>query len=300
MAKRKSDTPIKYYEIVDRKGSGFIMDGTKGTVMQQELNCPEVTWIPSSGKTAFENEQGVKEFKDIRYVSGCSVLDPEDQKKRGFLPNKMNDKIPMEKGFMSVERSGNTVALYDYLEKSFYNLDNPDRPKTATAIYREVKMDKKAETLLDDDEMQTRAKSMVYELRLSTGSKDRPYKYDENRIDAMCRMLNVWDETPERQLVLLLNKAMTNPKEFVSIVERTEQTVITEVSHALEMNIIKVDVNVFQYTEENEIILSLGNEKLKPDVKIERFASWLSTEQGNGALTKLRSKLEEAKMKLLS
>ena len=300
MAKRKSDTPVKYYEIVDRKSSGFIMDGTKGTPMQQEINVPEVVWIPASGKMSFENEKGVKEYKDIRYISGCSILDPVEQKKLGFAPHKMNDKIPVEKGFMTVERSGDTVALYDYLEQVFYNTDSKDRPNTATAIFREVKMDKKAERLLDEDEVQTRAKSMVYELRLSTGSKDNPYKYNTDRIDAMCRMLNVWDESPERQLVLLLNKAMTNPKEFVSIVERTEQTVITEVSHALEMNVIKFNGNVAQYTDENEIILSLGDDKLKPDVKIERLASWLSTEQGNGSLTKLRSKLEAAKAKLLS
>lgn len=300
MAQKKSDTPVKYYEVVEKKGSGFILDGTKGTPMQQELNCPEVTWIPSSGKTSFVNEQGQKEFKDIRYVSGCSFLDPEDQKKRGFLPHKMNDKIPMEKGFMAVERSGNTVSLFDYLEKSFYNLDNPDRPQTATAIYREIKMDQKAEKLLDEDEIQTRAKLIVYELRLATGNEKSPYKYNTDRIDAICRMLNVWDETPERQLLLLMNKAMTNPKEFVNIVERTEQTIITEVSHALEMNIIKFDGNVAQYIDENEIILSLGNDKMKPDVKIEKLASWLSTEQGNASLTKLRAKLEEAKQKLLS
>lgn len=297
MAVKKETVPIKYYELAEKKSSGFILDGTKGTLYQQELTSPSIRWIPNSGRTKNPDTKG---FKDIRYLSGCDILDPEEQKKRGYIPHPFEDKIGMENGFMTVAREGNAVTLYDYLESAFYNQDNPDRPEGATAIYREVKLDKKAENLLDEDEIITQAKSLIYELRLSTGDKKVPYKYNLDRINSICRLLNVWDETPERKLILLLNKANSNPKEFLETVYKSEQTVITEVSHALELNVIMFDGNTAQYTEGYKVIYSLGNDKLKPEQKPEKFASWLTTQEGNQSLTELRAKIEVAKAKLLA
>ncbi len=298
---QKEKAPVKYYELVEKKGSGFIMDGTGGTAYQQELNTPSIRWIPTKGRTSVLAEDGkTKAFKEIRYLNGCDTIDIDQQKAKGFVERPFEDKIGMENGFMSVAREGNSINLYDYLEKSFYNLDNPDRPESATAIYREVKLDKKAEVLLDEDELITRAKSLVYELRLNTGNKKTPYKYNEDRINAICRLVNVWDETPERKLIHLIQKANQNPKEFLEIVEKSEQTVITEVSHALEMNLIYFEGNTAQYTEEKKIIFAIGSGKFTQDQRIEQLASWFGTEEGNPALTEFRAKLEVAKEKALA
>lgn len=295
---QKEKVQVKYYELIDQKNSGFIMDGTANTPYQQELKGPSIQWISSTGRACRLDEKGVKHFFDIRHISGCDSIVPEEQVKSGFTPNRFEDKIPFENNFQSVAREGNTISLYDYLEQAFWNEDNPDRPSTATPRYREVKLDKKAETLLDEDEIQTQAKMLIYELRQSTGNKKMPFKYNTDRISAICRLVNVWDETPERQLMLLLSKAMQNPKEFLEVVVRSEQTIITEVSHALELKVIKFDGNTVQYVSENKIITSLGSDKIKELDKIEKFASWLATNEGTNALTEMRAKVELAKEKL--
>ena len=300
MAVKKQEFPTKYYEIADKKKSGWVLDGTKGTSYHQEISTPSILWIPTRGRIAEKQEDGTTKYKEVNYINGCDTLDLEEQKKKGFISKPFEDKIPMENGFMTVVRDGNTIVLYDYLEKVFYNEDTPGRPNTATAIYREVKLDKRAETLLDDDELQTQAKALIYQLRINTGNQKDKYKYNHDRIDAICKMVNVWDETPERKLILLLQKANQDPKEFLNVVVRSEQTVITEVSHALEMNVILFDKNVAMFTEGNKIIFTVeGSEKQATDKKISQVASWLSTEEGNQTLTELRGKLEIAKDKSL-
>ncbi len=302
MAKEKAQ--VKYYEIVDRKPSGFIMDGTGGTPYQQELTSPSIQWVSALGKTCVKSkdEKGntVNHFVEIRFINGCDSIIPAEQKDRGFEPKRLSDKIPIENGFMTVVRDGNTIGLYDYLEKAFWNLDNPDRPDTADARYREVKMDQKAEALLDGEELVTQAKMIVFSLRRNTGNAKVPYQYDNERIDSICRLVNVWDQSNETKLVKLMKVAIENPKDFIDIVEKTEQTIITEISHALEMNVINFDGNTAQFTEGNKIIHALGAGNFKPDVKMEKLAAWLGTETGTPLLTELRAKLELAKEKEFS
>lgn len=297
-AQKKQEAPRKHYELVDRKSSGFIMDGTDGTPYQQELSAPTIQWIPSTGKSALRDAKGTLMFQEIRYINGCTSIIPAEQVQLGFSPKRFEDKIPMENGFITCIREGDSIGLYDFLEKVFYNLDAPDRPQTATARFRELRIDKKATDVFNEDEAETHAKMKVYELRLNTGNKTTPYKYNEDRINAMCRLFNVWDETPERKLVLLLAKARSNPKEFLEVVDKAEQTVITEVTHALDLKVIYFDGNNV-LTGDNKIITSMGDEKLKEVDKIERFASWLATHEGTNALTELRAKIEMAKAKLL-
>ncbi len=297
MADKKTKAPVKYYEIVDRKASGFIMDGTAGTPYQQELTSPSIQWISAVGKTCVKDNDGIPHYREIRYINGCDSIIPEEQEKMGFTVKRLMDKIPIENGFMTVERSGNTIGLYDYIEKVFYNLDNPDRPVTADARYREVKMNEKAQELLDDDEVITNAKAIVYSLRASTGDKKIPYRYDTDRIDAICKLVNVWDESPETKLVKLLKVAIQNPKDFLDIVTKTEQTIIIEISHSLEMGVINFEGNTAQYTEDKKILHPLGSGNMKADVKIEKLAAWLGTEEGTPSLTELRARLELAKEK---
>jgi hypothetical protein len=291
-----SKAPVKYYEIAERKSSGFIMDGTRNTTYQQELSAPSIRWIPARGKMSVVSKDAkgreVKSFKEIRYIAGCDTIDPEEQKAKGLEPSKLDDKIMMENGFMTVVREGSTIGLYDYLESVFYNLDNPNRSKDATVIYREVKLDKKAVALVDEDESVTLAKSVVYKLRKNTGDKKEPYQYDTEKIDALCKLVNVWDETPERKLVMLLSKANSNPKQFLEIVENAEQTVILDITNAIELNVLRVDGNNIVMVDENKIVLSLGAEKYSERQKLEALANFLATGAGNSSLTEIRAKTE--------
>lgn len=295
---KKEKVPVKYYEIVDRKSSGFIMDGTEGTQYEQQLQAPSVQWISSQAMTA-EIKDGVKHHVPIRYINRCDSIYPMEQEKMGFVVNRFEDKIAIESGFINVHREGSTIGLYDFLEKAFWNQDNPDRPSDIPARYKEVKLDKRAVALLDEDELLTQAKSLVYELRRNTGNKKALYKYDTDRIDAICRMVGVWDETPERKLILLLQRATHYPKEFVDTVRKSEQTVITEISHGLELGVIQFNGNVAQYTDGDKVIVAVEGDKLRADQKIEKLASWLATGEGTPSLTEMRAKVELAKERLL-
>lgn len=291
----KETVPVKFFEIVEQGDSGFYLDNTKGTQHEHQLRTPTVSWIPTEGIEAYMDKDNdgnnIKRHRPIKHIKGCEIIYPLEQEKAGFKPNRMNDKIPMDNGFATVKREGSTVGTFDYLIKATYFADNPLRPDSATPLYREIKVDERAMELVDNDELLTVAKSKVYALRLNTGAANK-YKYDESKIDSYCRLLNVWDETPERKLVLLLSKATHNPKEFLDIVVKAEQTVITEVSHALQLGVIMFDKNVAQYAKESKVITPLGTGNMSEAKKIEALANYLQTPEGTNDLTELRAKTE--------
>lgn len=290
----KDKVPVKYFEVVEQGDSGFVLDGTERTQHEQRLHAPTVSWVPTDGIEAYKDESGIIRHRPIRHIKNCESIYPLEQEKMGFKPNRTNDKIPLDNGFITVKRSESTVATFDYLMAATYLIDNPLRPASATAIYREIKTDDRAVELIDEDELLTRAKSKVYALRLNTG-KDQPYKYDDAKIDSYCRLLNLWDETPERKLVLLLGAATQKPKDFLNIISKAEQTVIIEVSHALQLGVIMFDANTAQYAKENKIITPVGKGNMSEIKKIEALAAWLQTPEGNADLTELRTKLEAGK-----
>lgn len=290
----KDNTPVLFLELCEQGESGFYLDGTRGTAFEQQLKTPTVSWIPTEGVQVYKDENGTIRHKRVRHIKGCESIDIKEQELNGFRPNRMNDKIPFDNGFATIKREGSTIGTYDYLKSISDFLDNPLRSENVRPLYKEIKVDKKAVELLDEDELLTAAKSKVYSLRTNTG-KDTPYIYNEDKINSYCKLLNVWDETPERKLILLLNKAMTNPKSFLEIVVKAEQTIITEVAHALQLGVIMFDGNTVQYAKENKVIIPLGKGNMSQDKKIEAFATYLQTEEGNNDLTELRAKTEVEK-----
>lgn len=296
----KEKVPVIFLEVVEQGDSGFFLDGTRSTRFEQQLRTPTVSWIPTEGIMVEKDEKGVVRNKRIRHIKGCEILDPLEQEKNGWKPNRNNDKIPFDNGFASVKREGSTIGTFDYLKSATYFADNINRPDSATPLYREIKVDERAVELLDGDEFLTVAKGKVYALRISTGNKLSPYNYDEDKINSYCQLLNVWDETPERKLVLLLNKATVNPKAFLDVIVKAEQTVITEISHALQLNVIMFEGNTAQYSNGSKVIATLGTGKMSNDKKVEALASFLQTPEGNSQLTDLRTNLEVEKEKQFS
>jgi hypothetical protein len=286
----KNGVEIMFLEVYDQSDSGFVMDGTERTNFEQRLNKTTVTWVPTEGQEGYMDGK-VKRFRKIRHIRSSELIYPLEQEKNGYVPNRTTDKIPIDNGFITIKREGSTIGTYDYLKASTYFFDNPFRPDTATPIYREIKVDENAVSLLDEDEMLTAAKTKVYALRLNiNGTKN--YKYDTDKISSYCNLLNVFAETPEQQLVLLLNKSITNPKNFLDTIVKAEQTVITEISHALQLKVIAFEKNTAQYTKEEEVITTVGTGNMSEIKKIEALASYLQTTEGNSALTKLRTRLE--------
>lgn len=303
----KDGVQIMFLETCTQGESGFYMDGTQGTPYAQQLHSPTIEWIPTTGIEAYEEEierNGKKvkivKHRPIQHIKGCESIYPKEQEAMGFKPNRQNDKIPMEGGFINIREEGSTVGTFKFLLAATFFADNPLRPSTATKIYREIKINERARDLVDQDELVTAAKAKVYALRLSTSEKG-VYRYATDKINIYCNLLGIVELSPETQLFSLIEKAKDNPKNFLKIITSAEQTVITEINHALQLGLIMFDGNVPQYTEENKIITSsLGTAKMNNSKKIEAFADYLQTTEGNNALTELRIKLEAEKEKQFS
>lgn len=293
----KSKVEILYLELCRTGESGCFEDGTQGTPYTKQLVSPTIEWIPTESVEAFLDEEGITRNREIRHIRNSSTLYPEEQKIRGFKPNRMNDKIIIENNFASIPREGATTITFDYLTKSVFFLDNPLRPKNLPALYKKIKVDERAVELLDEDELLTKAKSKVYSLRLNTGVGLKDYKYDEEKINSYCSLLNITDETPERRLVLLIDKATRNPRAFLELVVKAENTITTDVSHALHYNVIMFEGNTAQYTEESKLITVLGSGKMSEAKKVEILSNYLQTNEGTNALTEIRAKTELAKEK---
>lgn len=288
----KNGIEIMFLEVYDQSDSGFVQDGTERTPYENRLNKTTVTWVPTEGQEPFM-DGNVKRFKKIRHIKASENIYPLEQEKSGYFPNRTTDKIPIDNGFITIKREGSTIGTFDYLKAATYFFDNPLRPESATPIYKEIKVNENAVALIDEDELLTAAKSKVYALRISRGNRN--YEYNTDKINSYCNLLNVFAETPEQQLVLLINKAVTNPREFLNIIVKAEQTVITEIAHALQLNVILFDKNTAQYAKESKVINTVGTGNMSQERKIDALASWLQTPEGNSALTELRANLELAK-----
>lgn len=292
-----SKAPIMYLELIGKRNSGFVKNGTDGTMFHEELNCPNIRWIPNSGfKAVVEDHNGIKTvvFKEIRWIKNCSVIEKDEQDRRNVKPNRIEDKIPFEKGFATIAREGSTISLYDYLNEVFYNKDSENRPDTADAIYRVMQLDKQAEEIDESDIEMADAIKLVASLRTQVG-KDKSYKYNEERLNAMCTLCAVHADSTATKFHALMSLAKARSKWFVDLVVKFEQTILTEVTHAVELEIVRFDGNAALYKDGEKVIKNLGTGNLAKDTKIEKLSDFLKTTEGNVHLTELRAKIEVAK-----
>ena len=245
--------PLMYLELIEKRNSGFVKNGTDGTAFHEELNCPNIRWIPNSGfKAVEEDHNGTKTivFKEIRWIKHCSIIDKDEQDRRNIKPNRIEDKIPFEKGFATIAREGSTISLYDYLEDVFYSKDSKNRPETADAIYRVMQLDKQAEEIDESDIEMADAIKLVASLRTQVSKSDKSYKYNEERLNAICTVCAVYADSPATKFHALMSLAKARSKWFLDLVVRFEQTILTEVTHAVELEVIRFDGNTALYKDE--------------------------------------------------
>jgi hypothetical protein len=301
---KNSKPPVMLIEYTDQRDSGWVLDGTRGKPHHTELRAPSKAFIPNTGfRAAFEGEEGrkVKVNKAIRYIKNCPFIDVDEQKKHGFEPHTKQpavDKIVIDKGYATIVREGD-VALYDYLQAVYYNESNEHRTASATALFRVVELDKKAETVNEKDFIVAEAVSYISKnLVLKTG-KDT-YKYNEAKIDTVCSLLSVYAETPSQKVVAITSFAKVYPEEFLSRIRSLENTTVTDITHALQLNVIKFNENSVVYVNKDKVITSLGSGTMTQAQKVKKLADLLQTPEYNAQYTELRAELEAAKEKDLS
>lgn len=294
--------PTMYIEVVTTGESGYVRDDTAGTAHEEVINCAEVTFLPNTGKMAKEildtEGNGTGKFEagnvNIRYIKDCPTIILEEQKKLGWEKNPIstNDAIVIKKGKSFIKREGD-VALFDYLQKVFYNLKAPNRPRSAKALFTVVEIEKNISTINEGDFMQAEAVSFVRTLVLKTGNN---YKYKENKIDNILTALSLFGgDSYSEKIRVLTDHAKKHPKEFLDITSKLENITATEISHALELNVIRFEGNTVEYVDGKKVLASIPLEAKSVSKKIEALTELLQTPEYAQAYTELKAKLEIAK-----
>lgn len=296
---KQEQYPTLYVEVLGMKGSGWIQDGTENTANPIEISWAERTGIPNTGFRRRKTADGKAYNEPIRHIKNCPLISVKEQNEQNIQPSPdpSVDHIFIEKGFGVFVRDPENEGTYDYIEQVFYNQSNPERSKRATALYRIIKIEEKNEADIEDEMAAADAIKFVGELFDKRG---KSYIYKENTIDAICQLLQVFAETYSGKILALQKLARLNPKMFLDKVVRFQQTTMTEVSHALELNLIQFKDNSVQYKNKDKVIVSLGSEKMNHSRKIEAFADWLRTSDGHEAYMELKAELEAAQAKELS
>lgn len=301
----KEKVPSMYIEVLERGDSGYVRDDTVGTPHEERIDCPGVIFIPNTGNMSEEiigaGGKGTGTFRNvrIRYIKNCPLIKVEEQKAAGWdkHPIPSNDVIQVSKGKTIVKREGDT-ALYDYLENVFYNESAPNRPRSAKAIFKVIKLEEKTETLNEKDFVQADAVNFVQSLVNKVGNKS--YKYNEAKIDNVLTALNLFGgETYPEKVNVLTHAAKQSPYEFLNIVTKLEQVTITEVTHAIELNVIRFEGSSVEYCDSKKVLATISSDFKSQDKKINAVADLLKTPEYAQAYQELKAAMEIAREKNL-
>lgn len=304
----KKDPPTIFIELVDMGSSGFFQDDTISTTNPIELRSPTIRFIPNEGyRRGLKKEEvdgkSVETFynEKIRYIKNENVISLYEQRRLGIEPNPLprEDKIAIEKGYATIVREGSTIGLYDYIMQVYYNESNPHRSAKATALYRVLELDKQAEKFNEDELVSADAVKFVGTLyqKLSKNS----YTYNEAKIDSVCELLAVSADSYATKIKALLMLAKQRPEWFLNLVTKLEQTTVTEIVHALELNIIKFEENAAVYVGKSKVLFAFSSGRtLSREEMINLLADFLRSKEGHTSYMELKAEIDAAQNQLLN
>jgi hypothetical protein len=280
------------------------------------INAPTACFIPNRGyrkgyKDVIDRITGKPQLdkegkkvvqpyhEEIRYIKHQTEISVERQKMLGIIPHRVaqEDMIEVKKGNMTIVREGAHIPLYDYILDAFYNSSNPDRSPSAAKIYKVVELGKEEELLNDEDILM--ADALKFVARFYQRTAKGKYTYNEEKINGLCELFAIFGETMSGKVLALNSLAKLDPSAFLEKAEKFEQVTITEITHALHLNVIRFKDNVVEYVEKEKVIASLGTGKLSHDKKIEKLADLLHTPELKSAYDELQLELEIAQEKAL-
>jgi hypothetical protein len=321
--REEEKAPILYIEVFDRRDSGFYMDtdgtpaGTRGTKFEIGIDCPTASFIPNrgfrkgykdvidriTGKPVIDKKTGEKKVQSyheaIRYIKHETEISVEKQKMLGIVPHRagQEDMIEIKKGNMTIIREGSFISLYDYILEAFYNGSNPDRSPGAAKLYRVIELGKEEEEMNDDDIMMADALMFIARFYQRTGKGK--YKYNEEKINGLCELFTIFGETMSGKVSALNSLAKTDPEGFLKKATKFEQVTITEITHALQLNVIRFKENVVEYVKKEKVLGSLGTGKMTHENKIEKLADLLHAPEMKAEYEEFQLELEVAQEEAL-
>ena len=304
-----------YIEVTEQGDSGWVKEDTKGTPYEEKITSPNVLFIPNKGKMAKPIiKDGVVvsyKFVPIQYIKGCNEIEVEEQRKLGYEPddkgvfNKGNyisneDAIPIIKGKAVIKNEGD-VALFNYLKNVLYNQSSPDREATTTRakiMFKVIDINKNTEVFNEFDFLQAEAVNYIQvNLLLKVGKGQ--YKYQEAKIDNIMTVLNLFGEDYPQKVSVITKAAKTNPEGFLQLVVKLDQTILTEVAHALELDVIRFEGNTAEFVEGKKVVATLAVAHKSQENKIKALSELLRTPEYAQVYQELTAKIEIAQDKKL-
>lgn len=327
MSKQSNIYPDLAISISDQAPSGYFREDTIGSTNPIQKTVAQTVNVPTVGKgirfvkVTTDNEgehreviernvamrmiegkeekwqEIVPEPYEIRYILGCPSIDKQWQDEHGWKPSPdpHSDVIFIEEGFAEIKYSENP-AKYKYLSESVYLKDLPFRLEHILPIYTKVKENTKA--VLDITAVMAESRAMDEWKKLVNEGKGGAVTFNTDKVNGYAILLNVQGETTVEKVRNLLEKLKKDPTGFLEKVIAYKEEAVTEVTHAIDLNLIKMEGNQAVFTFNNKRVL-IGDLGAK-GTKVEKLAELLKSEEHKPLLVALKSQIELAKEKQLN
>lgn len=320
--------PILKIALCDQQPSGYIREDTIGTQNPIEKTCPGSFYIPEKGGESIryvliENKDGkrkrvvvettealemiknksegyeniIPEKYSIRYIKGCPEISVEWQKENNWLPSPdpHSDAIMIEDGYGEFTYTSDPVK-YRYIRELMWNADLPNRLAHVKPMYYEIKESKKDEFNIDI--ILARKGAMdEWEKLVIKGKQGQGNTYNEEKIRGYAELMNVQGRNTTERLTALYQKLNAEPLLFVEKVKAYKEETITDISHAIDLKLLRFEGNDAVLFNDKRI--SLGNVGSK-STKIERLSDMLKTSEYKETYVTLKNQIQLAKEKQLN
>lgn len=291
--------PVAIFELIpnSKNGSGFVREDT--------LNSKDPIRILHPMNRVIQNTSIVSELSDdpelkkekiyvdvpIRYVYGSAVIKKTDQEKANVNLNPQMSSIVFKNGLLTVPKDGPFVGLYVFMTSHAQNETNPNRVKRLPAIFREIKP---AADAHDNNVFEFQQVEALSYIKALVDQKEGKYVYNEDRIDVLSVIFNVFAESPAQKVTALMAYAKLKPADFLEKAKASEQTMLIEIDHGLKLEVISFEGQTAIFKKLNRKIKEFTSAK-NEDALRKALADYFGTQSGKENYGVFKAELAAAK-----
>lgn len=291
--------PVAIFELIplSKNGSGFVREDT--------LNSKDPIRIMHPINRVIQNTSIIKEMSEdpklkkekiyvdvpIRYVYGFAGIRKAEQEAANVNPNPQMSSIVFKNGLLTVPKDGPFVGLYEFMSNHAQNATNPNRVERLPAIFREIKP---AEDAQIDNLFEFQQVEALSYIKALVEQKDGKYIYNEDRIDVLSVIFNVFGESPSQKVAALIAYAKLKPNDFLEKAKASEQTMLIEVDHGLKLEVISFEGQTAIFLKLKRKIKEFTGAK-NEDALRKALADYFGTQSGKENYEVFKAELVSAK-----
>lgn len=304
MSKPKYDVLILELIPESKNGSGFEREDTVNLPEDQKIRIihPKNRVILNTSIIQQPSKNDPKVMVNVvtRVIYGQEEIIKTNQDE-AKMTTSLRDKIVFINGFRLVPNDGAFVGEYKWAKSHAQNESNPNRPLNAAGnpllhpVFREVRPEKTAQDKNVFDLQVAQALGFINEKLVK--QKGDEYIYNEDEIAVVASNFAISADSPAQIVSALIALAKAKPDVFLATAKSSEQTVMIEIKHALQLKLIAIDGHVIKYTEgENPAIRTFSNVQNTDEKKLAALGSYFQKVEGKEAYELFKQRLEAAKV----